>query len=106
MGRRLVTVDTDNPQGIGPGVLEPKVRVEDINLPERLSPETLNATYAAASKPFAVTRDADGKVSGITDNGIAETYTRDASGKVATIVRAGQTITLQRDADGKITGGI
>jgi YD repeat-containing protein len=66
----------------------------------------LNATYAAASKPFAVTRDADGKVSGITDNGIAETYTRDASGKVATIVRAGQTITLQRDADGKITGGI
>lgn len=66
---------------------------------------TLDATYAPAAPAVAVTRDANGRVQSVTENGITETYTRDALGWVATITRgSAATQTVSRDTSGRVVG--
>lgn len=65
----------------------------------------LNGTYVARNGVLAsVTRDSQGRVTGLTDDTVAETYTRDAQGRVATITVGATTRTVSRNASGQVTG--
>lgn len=60
------------------------------------------AALEARAPVLAVTRDATGRISSITQDGVTETYTRDAVGRVATLTVGAVTRTVTRDVTGRI----
>lgn len=82
----------------------PPAKTSTVELPDRLSVEALNATYAIASPVLTVTYNGDGSVASTVENGVTTTFTYNTDGTVATQTRAGTTKTFTYDASGNVTG--
>jgi YD repeat-containing protein len=80
------------------------VTLQESDLPGRLSPESLSATYGLANPTLAVTYNGDGSVATTTENGVLTTFTYNTDGTVNTQTRAGITKTFTYDASGNVTG--
>lgn len=90
MTQRLVSVGDDFK-------LPAAVKVDEPNLPTRLTDTALTATYAPAFPASTITYNTDGSVATVTDNGITTSYTYNTDGTVATDSRTVNGVTTTRN---------
>lgn len=94
-------------KGIASGVatLDGSVKVPAGQIPMQdiADSSELSATFAGVV-PTLITRDALGRISSVTENGVTESYTRDAQGQIKTVIRSGNTFAVNRTPLGQIEG--
>jgi YD repeat-containing protein len=70
----------------------------------RLTDAALRAAFVRYAPTASITRDAAGRISSVTQDGVVEVYSRDTNGRVTAVTRGGVTRTVARDAAGRVQG--
>lgn len=62
------------------------------------------ATFESRTPTVSIARNAAGRISSVTQDGVTESYTRDAAGRVATLTVGGVTRIVTRTPAGAVSG--